>query len=145
MDVPVDDYNCMRHSPGHRLIESTWERALEMGVWFLSETEMERSDSLLLIESWEEHQMILLRNALRKDICWVRRAYGWAQGERVNAHRVGCIVMRQRWRRCISLLWAESWDDELQMTLLCNVVGKNCWVGRACRWAHVNVILVAEH
>jgi hypothetical protein len=38
----VDDYSFMRHPPGHRLSESACERAHEMGVSFLSETEMER-------------------------------------------------------------------------------------------------------
>jgi hypothetical protein len=43
----VDDYNCVRHPPGHK----PEREPLEMGVWFLSETELERSDSLLLTES----------------------------------------------------------------------------------------------
>jgi hypothetical protein len=50
-DAHVDDYNCVRHYPGHILIESTSERAPEMGVWFLFEIELERSDDLLLTES----------------------------------------------------------------------------------------------
>jgi hypothetical protein len=38
----VDDYNFVRHPPGHKLSELACERAHEMGVSFLSETEMER-------------------------------------------------------------------------------------------------------
>jgi hypothetical protein len=38
----VDDYNFVRHPLGHRLSESACERTHEMGVSFLSETEMER-------------------------------------------------------------------------------------------------------
>jgi hypothetical protein len=49
--VIVDDYSCVRHPPGHRLIESTRERVHELGVWFLSETELERCAGLLLTES----------------------------------------------------------------------------------------------
>jgi hypothetical protein len=31
-DYFVDDYNCVRHPPGHRLSESTQERSHELGV-----------------------------------------------------------------------------------------------------------------
>jgi hypothetical protein len=38
----VDDYSCMIHSLGHILSESACERVHELGVLFLSKTEMER-------------------------------------------------------------------------------------------------------
>ena len=57
----VDDYNCVRHPLGHRLIESSCERAHELGVLFLSETKMERCVPLCREDAHEKGVSFSLR------------------------------------------------------------------------------------
>jgi hypothetical protein len=114
----------------------TWERAPEMGVWFLSEIELERSDGLLLTESWEELQMILLCNAVRKEICWVGRACGWAQGERVNSHELGAS------------LWDRDEDDVLASSEQRVEMMNSRWLSCVMQWERRSVeldVFVDEH
>ena len=114
----------------------TWERAPKMGVWFLYEIELERSDDLLLTKSWKELQMILLCNTVRKEICWVGCAYGWAQGERVNSHELGAS------------LWDIDEDDVLDSSEQRVEMMKSRWFSCVMQWERRFVELdvsVAKH
>ena len=81
----------------------TWDKAPKKGTWFMPETELKRRDDLLHSESWEEFQMIILweRRSAELDVPVAEHKVNmW------NPKVLGASSWEQKWRWCISLLWA---------------------------------------